>query len=179
MARNNIKSIHVATGKRTKEEIQRRIKAEEETKTGQEMKPSEEVLNNKFALAEFKEMKEIYKIIKQDDAIHERTISRYCLMLADEKEILISIRNIKKQIKELDAKHKAQEIEEELYMEWSDKLWKRKSAEERALERKQKMILDIEKSSCLTLADRLRAIPKKEETKEPSKLERYMSERKG
>jgi hypothetical protein len=177
---NHIKPVSIVKGHHlTKQDKARREKLEQEKNTGQPMQPSELVKANRFALSEFKEVKEIYKAINQDDKIHERTINRYCLILADEKEFIERKIKLYEMLDQAKENYTNETLAPEAYLEAVDNLYKSIFTCERELKQTRKMLLDIEKSSCLTLVDKLRAIPLKEETKEPSKLERYMSERKG
>ena len=180
MGTNHIKPVSLVKGHHvTKQEKTRREKLEQEKNTGEPMQASEMVKCNKFALEQFNEMKSIYKAINQDDKIHERTINRYCMMLADEKEFIERKSTLYEMLDKAKENYTNGELEGEAYLTAVDNLYKSIFACERELKATRKMLLDVEKSSCLTLVDKLRAIPMKEETKEPSKLERYLAERKG
>ena len=179
MARNHAKPIALVKGHRTKEEIEHRTAMEEQSKSGQPMSMPDFMKNNPVAVKEFKRVKNLYKIINHDDEIYSATIGRYAMMRAEEDDLIKMKASFEKLLGSLDEKLEKQEIEFLSYMELSNGVKRDYMKSIDLLAKHRKMLLDLEKTSLLTLAENIRAIPKKEEKKEPSKLERYMSERKG
>jgi hypothetical protein len=175
MAVDHIKPLELSRKHYTNEQKEQKRNAEEMTKTGNEMQPTDQVLNNPFALKKFTHMKSIYAAIKNDDEIHSETINRYCMMLQDEDEWICQKSDIMAALVKAKEDYVSDKLGAEEYLIQSDRLREMYIKCDRELKSTRKMLLDIEKSSCLTLADRLRAIPMKppEKTEEESGIERY------
>lgn len=165
------KSIEVATGHRTKREIDQRKKAEEELRTTP-LKERPEVKDNPTAHKEFLRLNKLLKNLKKNDALYEPVINRYCELQAeclDLKQQRISLQelidDIKDTFKDLTAE---MDVEERagLLIDLTRQLVKLTEGVNKVdgnIQRKRKMMFDIEKENIFTISAALRSIPKKEE----------------
>ena len=133
---------------RTKAELKQRQKGEEALVTGVALKSHKEVRDNPVAYKEFKRINKLLKKIEKNDAIYESVINRYCLILAECKEMSTS--------SYYKMKHNMQTAIINL---------------DKQVQTKRKMLFDIEKENIMTIAAALRSIPKKEEKQSNPLLE--------
>ena len=169
------KPIALAKGHRTKAEIELREEAEKSLMTGSSFSEWEEVKSNPTAHEQFTRLKGLYQSIGRDDGMIECVINRYCLILS-----------------ECDGYQERQEklfkSEEEIYENGSDLDFIEKAkllidvnkaiqANDKLLQMKRKMLLDIEKENLMTMVSAMRSIPKKPSEEEPSKMAKFIEGR--
>ena len=169
------KPIALVKRHNTNAEKEHRIKAEAEKNSGVEMCPSEAVKKNKYASKQFKRLKQLYVNINQNDAMHSETISRYCVMLAEEVDLKIQLDLSQRSINDLQDSFKDKEIDFVFYIEKLSEFGKLQTVIRGDLYKVRKMLYDHERACLFTLADKMRALPKQppEKTEEESGIERY------
>lgn len=133
---------------RTKVEMKAREKNEKATLSGEPLKEKAEVKRNLVAHKEFLRLKKVLTNVEKWDAIYENIINRYCMLYAECQALAT----------ELEAFHEQLEKFEDI-----GAFYKAQDALENRLEKKRKMMMDIEKENIMTIASALRSIPKKEE----------------
>lgn len=143
-------TVIVKEGKshRTKAEMQAREKNEKATLSGEPLKEKAEVKRNLVAHKEFLRLKKVMTNVEKWDGIYENVINRYCLLYAECQALTT----------ELETFHECSEKFKDI-----DVFYKVKDGLEQRLEKKRKMMMDIEKENIMTIASALRNIPKKEE----------------
>ena len=146
---------------RTKAELETREKAENQLLTGVSLKAWPEVREDKVAKKEFNRLKKLLKIIEKDDALHEAVINRYCLLVAECKQLECDIKSVRINLSELAAED---QLDSQKVMLALDK----------QLMEKRKMLLQIERESVMTILSALRSIPKKPEEKQESPMAEYL-----
>jgi hypothetical protein len=164
---------------RTKAELEAREKAESQLLTGVTLKAWPEVKQNKIANKEFNRLKKLLKIINHNDALHEAVINRYCLLVAECKQVEETLDQLRGDINELARVYTEGEIEYLQYINERGKLQDRMLAWDKKLMDKRKMLLQIEKESVMTILGALRAIPKKPEEKKESPMAEYLRRKRG
>lgn len=169
---------------RTKEEIEKREKAEEGTLSGVSLKERPEVKNNAVAHKEFLRLSKILKNLDKFDAVYEPVINRYCLIqaeCADLEEQKAYYYNLTKVLKEsfksvIDEIESAEECAV-LLIEHSKEMARLQAGIlklDAALQTKRRMLFDIERENIMTIAAALRSIPKQEEKSEDPLLKALM-----
>ena len=152
---------------RTKKELAVRQKSEQEMLSGERIDKFTEVKNNTKASREFDRVVKILDSIEKNDKMYETVINRYCLMLAECRELedlkkTISV-NIKHMIKLFKENIVAKAL---LYIDFAREIAQLSNTlikYDREIEKKRGMLLAIEKESGMTMAAMLRTIPKKQE----------------
>lgn len=89
------------TSHKTKKELEEIEKSETAMLTGITLKEEKEVKENPEAHKEFLRVKKVLKNANKDDALFQTVINRYCLILAEIKELAIMIEDIKKDVQRL------------------------------------------------------------------------------
>lgn len=172
------KPIALVRGHRTKAEIELRQKEESKLFTGIALKEWPEVAANKKAHMHFTRIKKLLKIINKNDALHEPTINRYCMLIAECNDMEEMLKNQAEKARELSKRLEAAEIEFESYLELDSAITNSILAINRDLMSKRKMLLDIEKENIMTIQSALRSIPKKpEKEKEDDPMEALLKRR--
>ncbi len=133
---------------RTKTEMKAREKNEKATLSGEPLKEKAEVKRNLVAHKEFLRLKKVLTNVEKWDGIYENVINRYCLLYAECQTLT----------NEIETFHKKMEDFGDIGI-----FYKVKEGLEKQLEKKRKMMMDIEKENIMTIASALRSIPKKEE----------------
>lgn len=159
---------------RTKSELEMRKNAEKSLLTGEKMRESAAVRDDKAAHGHWLRVKKLMAAIGRDDAIHENGINRYCLMLSECEELLAEKARLNAERDELREMIEAlretaetagwnerRDAQREKYEERCETLFMGVMKIEAALEKKRAMLLSIEKENLLTVAAALRAVPKK------------------
>ena len=165
---------------RTKAELNQRKHAEAGLATGTALKERKEVKSNEVAHKEFLRINKLLKNIEKNDAIYEPVINRYCMIIAECKdleerreEFYKLIQELKIELKELVKNMEAGQAA--LYkLEYSRELAKMMNSMlncDKQIQTKRKMLLEIEKENIMTIASALRSIPKKVEKKTNALLE--------
>ena len=162
---------------RTKAEIETRKKAEQELLTGTSLKAWPDIKNNPVAKKEFNRIKKLLKIIKHDDALYEAIINRYCMLIAECKEFENMKGKMSDEIVELKAMRSKEEIDPLSYIQEKGNLQDRIMACDKKIMDKRKMLLSIEKENIMTIMASLRAIPKKPQEKQKSKMAGFLEKR--
>ena len=153
---------------RTKAELNRRKKAEESFATGVELKERSEVESNPVAHKEFKRLTKLLKGIKKNDAIYEIIINRYCILVAEcrdleakREKIYETAERLEKKLEELGSHADFNDLRAAI--SGIAEIYGTMIACDKQLQTKRKMLLDIEKENIMTIAAALRNIPKKED----------------
>lgn len=159
---------------RTKAELKTREEAEKQLLTGRKMKPWPEVRENELAKKEFNRIKKLLEIIGHNDALHEAVINRYCLLIAECKQIEGTVDRLKRELSELTEAKQNGDIEYLEYLQEKGKIHDRIIAWDTKLMGKRKMLLQIEKENIMTIMAALRSIPKQPEKKTESPMAEYL-----
>ncbi len=155
---------------RTKAELEMRQKAEDALFSGTELKARPEVRHDPIANKEFLRIKGLMKSIGKNDALYSSGINVYCQLFSE-------VTRLEEEKEQLDTL--AAELEEKLnsidsleYEQLADfaklkaKLLQQKLSLAALIDRKRKMMLDIDKENLMTLSAALRSIPKTTEKAE-------------
>lgn len=158
---------------RTKKELAARQKSEKEMLSGERIEKFPEVKNNTKANREFERVVKILDSIEKNDKMYETVINRYCLMLAEcreledlKKTISVNIKHMIKLFKENIVAEAEPEAKALLYIDFAREIAQLSNTlikYDREIEKKRGMLLAIEKESGMTMAAMLRTIPKKQE----------------
>lgn len=153
---------------RTKAELKLREEGEKALATGVALKERPEVKSNPVAHKEFLRLNKLLKAIGKNDAIYEAVINRYCLLQGECADYENTIMNLKQDLEELkENRHSMDGVE---YYKLKNDIEKLIDSKDRQLQTKRKMLFDIERDNCLTIAAALRSIPKKAENKKNALL---------
>lgn len=146
---------------RTKAELKLREEGEKALATGVALKERPEVKSNPVAHKEFLRLNKLLKAIGKNDAIYEAVINRYCQLQGECADYENTIMNLKQDLEELKENRHSMDVAE--YYKLKNDIEKLIDSKDRQLQTKRKMLFDIERDNCLTIAAALRSIPKKEE----------------
>jgi hypothetical protein len=163
---------------RTKAELETRKKAEQQLLTGIQIKAWPEVRENKLAKKEFNRLKKLLKIIGHNDALYEAVINRYCMLVAECKQVEETVIRLYAELDELAEIKAAGDIEAMQYIEAKGAVHNRIIAWDKKLMDKRKMLLQIERENIMTILAALRSIPKKPEEKQESPMAEYLRKKK-
>lgn len=160
---------------RTKAELEARENAENGLLSNKKLQERKEVKENKTAHSEFRRVSKLMKAIGKDDALYSSGINTYCLLYAE-------IGNLTEQMKALDktgdmlresferlVDDPESSIEPETIIQFEKsftRLISQKLNISSMIDKKRKMMLDIDKENVMTISAALRSIPKQPETKE-------------
>ena len=133
----------------TKREIASRKAHEKALLTGKKIVEQAAVKNNPIAHAEFLRVSKLMGTIGKNDDLYGAIINRYCMMAAECDELHKQKTKI------------ATMAEETTDPNMSIKLQKLYDGVDKNLDAKRKMMAEIEKENCMTVASALRSIPKK------------------
>lgn len=160
---------------RTKAELKTRKNAESGLLSKRKLQERGEVKENKTAHAEFQRVSKLMKAIGKDDALYSSGINTYCLLYAE-------IGDLREQMKMLDETGEmlretfghlvddpGRVIDPEEIIQF-EKAFTRLISQRlnigAAIDKKRKMMLDIDKENVMTISAALRSIPKQPEKKE-------------
>ena len=158
---------------RTKKELASRKRAEDGMQSGEQIQKFPEVRENRKASMEWDRVVSLLDKIGKNDRMYETVINRYCLMLAECRDMEKTKKTVEKNIKdmttlfkknilaEMDAEKKA-----ELSIEFARTMVGLSNTlikYDKEIEKKRAMLLAIEKESGMTMAAMLRSIPKEPE----------------
>lgn len=147
---------------RTKAELAKRQAGEDGLLTGKKLKEDALVKQNPHAHKEFIRMKALLKGIDKADDLYGATINRYCMLRAEELELLAKLQRLKQQINVIYDRLDDYEGDDFRDVAASlASLEKTYASLERIVNTKRKMQSDIEKENVMTIASALRSIPKK------------------
>lgn len=148
---------------RTKAELAQRRNAEMASLSGKKMKEKPEVHADQIAHKEFLRLQKLLGNIEKDDALYENIINRYCLLVAECREIEDRKGLFREAMEEIKSRMETGEAEV-LAMSMAE-IAGHMNACDKLLQQKRKQMFDIEKESIMTIASALRSIPKKAESK--------------
>lgn len=149
---------------RTKAELEKRKKAEEASLSGSKIKEKPEVHADPVAHKEFLRLKKLLEKIEKDDALYENIINRYCLLLAECREIEERKSLFRETMEEIKMRMPEAESPDALAVCMAE-IAGHMNACDKLLQQKRKQMFDIEKENIMTIASALRSIPKKAEKK--------------
>ena len=158
---------------RTKAELKTRKEAEDSLLSGEKLYERPEVKDNKVAHAEFLRVSKLMRAIGKDDALYSSAINTYSLLYAE-------IKDLNKQMQILDQTAEllreafegivdTRETEPETIITFEKsftRLISQRMSIGSMIDKKRKMMLDIDKENVMTISAALRSIPKQPEKKE-------------
>ena len=152
---------------RTKDELRQRREAEKALITGQKLKEWPEIRQNKAAHKEFLRIKKVLESIEKFDEIFAPPVNRYCLLQAECLDFEEKRELFCKNIQALQEEHQKQpeEMTQSDYFKLLAQMEKVLIDCDKQVQAKRKMLLDLEKELCMTVASALRSIPKKPKEK--------------
>jgi len=162
------KAVSTSKGHRTKGEIEHREAAEKSLASGYALAERKSVQESPIAHAEFERVNKLLVAIGKNDALIEPIINRYCQMTAEcadfEHKREMFSDNLEKLMddEEMDSGQKFK-LEAQMQRSILDV--------DKQIQAKRKMLFDIEKENCMTVAATLRAIPKAPASKDNPLLE--------
>ena len=152
---------------RTKAELESRKKAEAAVLSGVKCFERPNVKSDPIAHKEYQRLIRLMRAIKKDDALYAPIFNRYCELFSEIEFYLGRIRSVS------EAMDKAQECFDaldditaddiNLYLKQTTQLMNQLNSANSAVMQKRKMLFDIEKECCMTVAAALRTIPKEAE----------------
>lgn len=145
---------------RTKSEIEYRRKQEKSFLSNKKIIESAEVKNNQTAHKKFVEITGLLKKIELNDALIGNPINRYCLLYSECFDLEKNIAENKILKIKLQEKCESEEIEFLEYIALLSNLEKSFFKYDSLLMARRDMMLKIERESLMTVASKLRAIPK-------------------
>ncbi len=175
MAGRNSKTIHAIEKENithlTKEEIKQRKIAEAATLTGKPMAIPRWLSEEEKK--EFKKLRELFVLIKKNDAIYTNILARYCQLKVECEEYEEMIEECRQSRLELKSEYHSGSIDENdmsasTYYRLLNSMQKNIVSLDKQIMSKRSMMLSIEKECAMTVAASLRSIPKKVE-KKPAK----------
>lgn len=160
---------------RTKAELEARKNAESGLLSNKKLQERKEVKENKTAHAEFQRVSKLMKAIGKDDALYSSGINTYCLLYAeigDLHEQMKTLDETGEMLREtfghlVDDPERTIDPEEIIQFEKAfTRLISQRLNISAVIDKKRKMMLDIDKENVMTISAALRSIPKKPEKKE-------------
>lgn len=177
-----VNTIDTAKSHRTKKELELRDKGEKALLSGVGIFERKEVKSNPVAHKEFTRVKKLMEKIGKADALYAPVLNRYCeifceiITYKERMEDFIQIAGeLKEKFNALDAGYD----ECVSFTKSFTALMKQINTIDAQIMQKRKMLFDIEKENCFTVASALRNIPKnpdKEENPIASLLKEFNSE---
>lgn len=153
-----------AGGHRTKAEIAMRKKAEEGLLTGQKLREDASVKRNPLAHEAFLKTRRLLSAIGKDDALYSAQINRYAMLTAECSDFEEKREYFWKQLQEFQEQKRTLIKNEEITYAESVKMEQHYQnnilAMDRQVQQKRKMLFDLEKENCMSVASSLRSIPK-------------------
>lgn len=160
---------------RTKAELEAREKAEAELLSGMPITEREKVRQDKVAHDEFLRVKAVMEKIGKADSLYTGTINRYCEIYSEirrhqeDREKLEAMRDkLADIVDNIDANADVKALEG-VIKAWTNYLRQLNNIE-LMIQQKRKMLGDIEKENCMTVAAALRSIPKTVDSKDDDAL---------
>lgn len=151
---------------RTKAELEAREKQEQALLTGETLTESKSVAADPAAHAVFLRIRKLLRKIDKNDGLYEQCINRYALIAAECADFERKREVFYQRSLALDQKFDAQDesdpdaISTTDYYRLSAQLQGQVVALDKQVQQKRRMLLDIEKESCMTISSALRSIPK-------------------
>lgn len=162
MAGRPPKALGLVTGHLTNAQKEARAEAEKSMATGKPMKKWPKTKENSLANKLFGKLAAAYTAIGMNDAMHEAVLNRYCIITAE-------CEALETRQEALRAAQENQDAEKTAQMESTI------AKIDAALNVRRNMLLAIERENLLTIASKLRAVPKKpQESEEEDPMERVL-----
>lgn len=162
MAGRPPKALGLVTGHLTNAQKEARAEAEKSMATGKPMKKWPKTKENPLANKLFGKLAAAYTAIGMNDAMHEAVLNRYCIITA-ECEALETRQEALRAAQENQDAEKTAQLESAI------------AKIDAALNVRRNMLLAIERENLLTIASKLRAVPKKpQESEEEDPMERVL-----
>ncbi|NBI63690.1 hypothetical protein D3Z38_11640 [Clostridiales bacterium] len=155
---------------RTKDELRQRREAEKALITGKKLKEWPEIRENKVAHKEFLRVQKVLESIEKFDEIFAPVVNRYCLLQAECKDFEEKREVFYQNVRNLEEEWQRdpEEMSQSEYFKLLSQMEKVLIDCDKQVQAKRKMLLDLEKEMCMTVASALRSIPKKpKEKKDP------------
>lgn len=155
---------------RTKDELRERREAEKALITGQKLKEWPEIRKNKTAHKEFLRVKKVLECIEKFDEIFAPVVNRYCLLQAECKDFEEKRETFYQNVQQIqeERQREPEGMTQSDYFKLLSQMEKALIDCDKQVQAKRKMLLDLEKEMCMTVASALRSIPKKpKEKKDP------------
>lgn len=153
-----------AAGHRSKAEIALRKKAEEGLLTGQKLKEEPSVKKNPLAHASYLKTKKLLSAIGKDDALYSAQVNRYAMLTAECADFEAKREYFWQQLQDFQEHKKDLIKDDEISYAESVKIEQHYQnnilAMDRQVQQKRKMLFDLEKENCMSVASSLRSIPK-------------------
>ncbi len=165
---------------RTKAELKTRESAESGLLSNKKLQERKEVRGNKTAHIEFQRVSKLMKAIGKDDALYSSGINTYCLLYAEIGELQEQIRTLDETagiLRDAFEQLKSEpgnsiDIGEIIRFETAfTRLVSQKLNISTMIDKKRKMMLEIDKENVMTISAALRSIPKQPDKKENPLLE--------
>lgn len=162
---------------RTKAELEAREKAEAELLSGMPLTEREKVKQDGIAHAEFLRVYEILDKIGKADSLYTGTINRYCEIYSEirkHQDDRAKLETMRDGLSALIDSLKEKDDVDVKDLEGAIKAWanylRQINQIDLMIQQKRKMLGDIEKENCMTVAAALRSIPKTAENKDDDVL---------
>ena len=149
---------------RTKAELEQREKGEAALLSGQKCFERESVKADSVAHKEYQRLVKLMRAIDKDDALYAPVYNRYCELFAEADYYKHKIARLRELAERLEEKF--DELDDASSEDISDfakaltNLLRQINSMDSAVMQKRKMMFDIEKENCMTVAAALRTIPK-------------------
>ena len=167
MAGRSSKSVLTLTGHRTKQEIALRKAGEAALLTGEPMKERQDVRKDPEAHREFIRLRRLFRAIGKDDALYQNVINDYCLLYGEIQSASALIQRIQDDLERLEDYK--DDMEARVYRRLRKALEGCEAKEKALIDRKRDRMRAIEDKNLMTAQAALRAIPEKQERKNPLK----------
>jgi phage terminase small subunit len=169
------KPIELVKGHRTKAEKKIREKAESLLVTGIKMRECPSVKADEKAHAYYLRVRKTFEKIGKNDALNEAVLNRFCMLRSEceryeEKDL--RLHGLMDQLYENQS-----DMEFETFIKHTLNLNKQIQTNDKLLQVKRKMLLDIEKENVMTIASQLRSIPKKPQEEEDDGMAAFLRKR--
>lgn len=176
MARPSKPAAIIAAEKKshkTKSELKARAEAEAELLSGERLSERQEVKDNKIAHAEFLRVSKLMKAIGKDDALYSSGINTYCMLYSEINELGKNMQQLdltagllKESFEGLIDNREVCPDDIISFEKSYTRLVSQRISLCSMIDKKRKMMLDIDKEYCMTLSAALRSIPKQPEKKQ-------------
>jgi len=159
----------------TKAQIETRKNAESGLLSNKKLQERKEVKDNKIAHAEFQRVSKLMKAIGKDDALYSSGINTYCLLYAEIGELHEQMKMLDETADMIKTTFERLVDDPECSIEPSEIISFEKSLTRLVsqrlnissmIDKKRKMMLEIDKENVMTISAALRSIPKQPEKKE-------------
>lgn len=170
---------------KTKAELKARKEAEKSLLSGEKLYERPEVKDNKVAHAEFLRVSKLMRAIGKDDALYSSGLNTYCLIYAEigelKKQMLLlnQTADLLRDRFEYLVDDPAGGVDPEDIIQFEKsytRLISQRLNVSSMIDKKRKMMLDIDKENCMTLSAALRSIPKQPEKEENALLTALMGD---